>query len=228
MSTLYRFRGRATGQDPTGYYHPRWDRSTPVSVVANTREDATRKAFTLLGTHPRFGVAGFGDRRDTPGWALVWDSIDEEPATVPTRDELEVAVGGVLFNAMNHPDPVAVWGKDVGPLRTKVVDAVMTALATASTTTEAEIRADECERMAAEHDREAAKRAAKASVADVRCYRCNLRHEERDQYSCGEPGSAHDFLASEITEAAEVRVEPTYYGDQLRARAAAHRAEAGS
>lgn len=41
------------------------------------------------------------------------------------RDAVDRAVGAVLFNAMNHPDPVAVLGKDIGPLREKVVDAVM-------------------------------------------------------------------------------------------------------
>lgn len=74
----FRFVGRATGADPTGYYHPRWDRAQRVSVLAANRGEATRKAFAMFGTHPRFGVSGFGDRRDTPGWSLIWDSIDEE------------------------------------------------------------------------------------------------------------------------------------------------------
>lgn len=50
--TVYRFKGRATGEDPTGYYHPRWDRAVPVSVLATTRAEATSKAFAMLGTHP--------------------------------------------------------------------------------------------------------------------------------------------------------------------------------
>ena len=74
----FRFSGRATGSDPEGYYFPRWDWATPLSVVAATKSEATEKALTLLGMHPRFGRSGFGDRRDTPGWAIKWDSIDEE------------------------------------------------------------------------------------------------------------------------------------------------------
>jgi len=77
-ATTYRFKGRATGRDPEGYYYPRWDRAVPASVFAASKVEAARKALTLLGTHPRFGISGFGDRRDTPGWAIVWDSIDEE------------------------------------------------------------------------------------------------------------------------------------------------------
>lgn len=81
---IFRFKGRATGSDPEGYYHPRWDQAQSLSVVASTRSEATRKALVMLGTHPRFGRSGFGDRRDTPGWAIRWASIDEEPAR---RDE---------------------------------------------------------------------------------------------------------------------------------------------
>lgn len=80
MSTQFRFKGRATGQDPEGYYYPRWDQATPVSVLAQTRAEANMKAFALLGTHPRHGRSGFGDHRDTSGWALKWDSIEEAAA----------------------------------------------------------------------------------------------------------------------------------------------------
>ncbi|GAA1148752.1 hypothetical protein GCM10009651_36600 [Microbacterium natoriense] len=77
---LFRFKGRATGSDPEGYYYPRWDRAQPISVIAPTKRAATLKALALLGTHPRFGRSGFGDRRDTSGWAIVWDSFDEDPS----------------------------------------------------------------------------------------------------------------------------------------------------
>ena len=80
MSTTYRFKGRATGADPTGYYHPRWDKAVPISVLAATQPDATRKALELLGTHARFGNHVYY------GWALIWDSIEEEQPT-PTRKE---------------------------------------------------------------------------------------------------------------------------------------------
>lgn len=41
------------------------------------------------------------------------------------RDAVDRAVGAVLFDVMNHPTPVAALGKDFGPLRDKIVDAVM-------------------------------------------------------------------------------------------------------
>ena len=75
---MFRFKGRATGADPHGYYYPRWDLAQAVSVLAETKAEATSKALKMLGTHPQFGTSGFGDSRDTPGWAIIWDSCDEE------------------------------------------------------------------------------------------------------------------------------------------------------
>ncbi|WP_371053669.1 hypothetical protein [Rhodococcus gordoniae] len=43
------------------------------------------------------------------------------------RDELESVLVNVLSNAMNYPDPVVMLGKDTGPLREKVVDAILAA-----------------------------------------------------------------------------------------------------
>ena len=77
--TLYRFHGRATGQDPSGYYYPRWDLAQKISVLAATKSEATEKALTMLGTHPRFG----GYR--SPGWTIIWDRIDEEIASESER-----------------------------------------------------------------------------------------------------------------------------------------------
>jgi hypothetical protein len=74
----FRFTGRAAGCDPHGYYYPRWDKAQSISVLAKTGREATRKALDMLGTHPRFGVSGFGDARDAAGWAVVWDRVDEE------------------------------------------------------------------------------------------------------------------------------------------------------
>jgi hypothetical protein len=72
--TTFRFKGRATGSDPTGYYYPRWDRAQPISVLAETKAEATQKAFVMLGTHPRHGSW----RTPNSGWAIIWDSMDEE------------------------------------------------------------------------------------------------------------------------------------------------------
>lgn len=49
-------------------------------------------------------------------------------ATACTRDEIDLAVGEVLFNSMNHPNPSAVMGRDMSPLRNKIVEAVMNVL----------------------------------------------------------------------------------------------------
>lgn len=73
----FRFTGRATGQDPHGYYYPRWDIAKKVEVVAINKSEATALAFDMLGTHPRHGRRGFGDRRDTPGWAIIWDRVEQ-------------------------------------------------------------------------------------------------------------------------------------------------------
>lgn len=50
------------------------------------------------------------------------------------RGLLRVAVGGVLFNAMNYPEPVQsrILGQDTRPLTEKVVDAVLSALVDAA------------------------------------------------------------------------------------------------
>lgn len=70
--TVFRFHGRATGSDPTGYVYRNWSKALEVSVLAETKQEATDKALKMLGAHPRWG--NFRDH----GWALIWDSMDEE------------------------------------------------------------------------------------------------------------------------------------------------------
>ena len=41
-----------------------------------------------------------------------------------TRDDIDTALGRVLFDAMNYPVPHAVLGRDVSDLREKCADAV--------------------------------------------------------------------------------------------------------
>lgn len=41
------------------------------------------------------------------------------------RRALASAIGSVLFNAGNHPNPAAVWGRDFSELRDKLVDSVV-------------------------------------------------------------------------------------------------------
>lgn len=69
MSTtpLFRFKGRYADTDPTGYYHTRWDRATPVSVLARSKKEAREKLWAMLGEAPQHRV-----------WTVIWDGIDEE------------------------------------------------------------------------------------------------------------------------------------------------------
>ena len=41
-----------------------------------------------------------------------------------TRDDIDRALGEVLFNANNYPNPSQMMGRDTGPLRKKCMDAV--------------------------------------------------------------------------------------------------------
>ena len=66
--------------------------------------------------------------------------------TVPTRDQIEIAVSGVLFNASNHPDPGAILGKSIAPLRDKITDAVLALMADQPTV--AEVKAEALEEAA--------------------------------------------------------------------------------
>lgn len=40
---------RACAHDRTGYYHPRWDKATRVTVTAPTEQEALSKADAALG-----------------------------------------------------------------------------------------------------------------------------------------------------------------------------------
>jgi hypothetical protein len=88
--------------------------------------------------------------------------------------------------------------------------------------------AEALEAVADEWDREAAESAARSSVADVRCLSCNLRYDERQEYGCHYEGCGHSYDAEELAEAAKPVIEPTYDGNRLRDRAAAHRPEGGT
>lgn len=72
-------------------------------------------------------------------------------------------------------------------------------------------------------DQEHAEAAARSRVADARCLDCNLRYDERDQYSCGQPGHDHYYDERDLQALAAVLVEPTWDGDHARARATAIR-----
>lgn len=67
----YRFKGRATGQDPTGYAYANWASGQDIEIIADTREDANAKVPTILGKHPSWG------NWKQHGWVWRWSSIEE-------------------------------------------------------------------------------------------------------------------------------------------------------
>ncbi len=84
-----------------------------------------------------------------------------------------------------------------------------------------EAKAEALRDAATELDRDAAEGRAARRAASVRCLRCGLRHEEREEYSCQIEGTAHDYDDAELAEAAQLDGETSWIGDRLRARAAA-------
>lgn len=73
--------------------------------------------------------------RDDEGTVWVRQSELVEAVTSdanhpPTRDQIDSAVGVVLFNVSNYPTSAQshLWGHDIGPLRRMVTDAVMNAV----------------------------------------------------------------------------------------------------
>jgi hypothetical protein len=65
---------RAIDVDDTGYYHARWDRATPLEVIAETKKEAINKAAAMLGPEPH----GRGW-----SWRFITDSV-EESGVIPT------------------------------------------------------------------------------------------------------------------------------------------------
>jgi hypothetical protein len=58
--------------------------------------------------------------------------------SLPTREQIDSAVGAVLFNVSNYPDPAQsrLWGRDIGPLRENVTAAVLALLSQPDPSTE--------------------------------------------------------------------------------------------
>jgi hypothetical protein len=53
MPDLFEFDLKAVEHDREGYYFPRWDRATPITITATTKQDAINKAAAMLGPCPR-------------------------------------------------------------------------------------------------------------------------------------------------------------------------------
>lgn len=51
----YVFHFKVIDADPSGYYHPRWDRALPVTVHAPDSDTAYKRVFALMGDAPERG-----------------------------------------------------------------------------------------------------------------------------------------------------------------------------
>lgn len=49
----FEFHLRAVQHDREGYYYPRWDKATPIVMVAATKQEAINLAAAALGDPPR-------------------------------------------------------------------------------------------------------------------------------------------------------------------------------
>lgn len=68
-------------------------------------------------------------------------------------------------------------------------------------------------------DKEEAEEAAKVRMGNVRCLVCELEWNQRSHFGCH--GDYHEFDGADLSRAGEVRIEETYAGQFLCARAAA-------
>lgn len=59
MSGQYEFDLRVVDCDRDGYYYPRWDRATSITVTAPTKQAALSQASALMGECPRGRYWGF-------------------------------------------------------------------------------------------------------------------------------------------------------------------------
>lgn len=64
---------------------------------------------------------------ETPLVRIVTSPLDDPSVQPPTREQIDAAVGYVLFNVNNYPEAARtrIMGRDVSPLREKVADAVL-------------------------------------------------------------------------------------------------------
>jgi hypothetical protein len=53
MNGKYEFDLRVVDIDREGYYYPRWDRATPMTITAADKQDAVNQACDLMGEAPR-------------------------------------------------------------------------------------------------------------------------------------------------------------------------------
>ena len=51
---MFEFNMRAVESDPSGYYHTRWDRAVRISINADNKDEAIKKARAALGDSSRW------------------------------------------------------------------------------------------------------------------------------------------------------------------------------
>src|SRR5690625_4104626 len=131
-------RGRRSHAPPPGAAAPGHD--LPPSTGRGHRLDGGRPMSACISRHGEYSEhTPDGEYTCQRCYVLDEDALRVElrrlraalatSRTRPTREQIDSVVGAVLFNAMNHPDPAAVLGKDIGPMRTKITDAVLALLA---------------------------------------------------------------------------------------------------
>lgn len=87
-----------------------------------------------------------------------------------------------------------------------------------------EVQAQALDEEANAFDREVNERVTADMKLDVRCDVCGLRYGEREQYGCEPQGRAHIYDQQELDGVGVPLDAPTFYGDELRQKAARLRA----
>lgn len=67
MPSLFKY--KVAEADSTGYFYTRWDRATPVHVIADSRDDAIAKVWPLMG-----------EARSGRYWTAKLQSVEPVPA----------------------------------------------------------------------------------------------------------------------------------------------------
>ncbi len=76
--SMFEFNMRAVEKDPTEYYFPRWDQAEKLTIIAETRAEAMKKAKSLLGDT--------GNKRGWP-WTITIDVVKEIKNAQEAGDE---------------------------------------------------------------------------------------------------------------------------------------------
>lgn len=88
----------------------------------------TRAREAAKEWHISAGTSPERDLRHRQRWGFAEGYVDGFLAHAdqhPTREQVDSVVGGIVWEATNHPVPSAVLGADVRPMRDIITDAVM-------------------------------------------------------------------------------------------------------